>query len=197
MNLQKIFKEGGSVESSFDKNVNASRLMRLTDAFLLGTASERFEEHLSLFGSDFGEWQLQDCMYQIYEPEVAAISSTFLGLKNLDKNHKKLMQKFSKTYLLDKMELNVKARCVFSWSDPEFTGFKPLPDNHRIPALDLLRSRRIYFAEGTLLAGQLVKDYTTNRRVHYAEKKENAKTRRRGVYFILGTIIADWIVCTI
>lgn len=197
-NLQKVMKDAPDL--NLKDKLHASSLMRLSDTFLLGTASERLEEHMNLLvspQSDLGEWQLQDCLYHIYEPEVSCITSSFLSIKGLHKTHIKGMQKFSKTYLLDKLELNVKSRCIFSWSDPEFTGFKPLPDNHRIPVINLLRSRRQYFSEGVEVAGKLIKDYTGSRRSYYFEKKENKQTQIKGVYFILGTILLDWIVCVI
>lgn len=71
---------------------------------------------MRLYGSQFTNQSLQDCFYTIYNSEVECVSTLFLEIKDKHKNHKKGMEKYSKTYLLDTIELNTKSRCVFAWS---------------------------------------------------------------------------------
>lgn len=59
---------------------------------------------------------LQELFYAMLEPEVHIASKTFLMLKGTHKDHKKKLEVYCKTYLLDKLELNKKSRCVFAWS---------------------------------------------------------------------------------
>lgn len=61
-------------------------------------------------------------MYALYEPEVQTVKSILMALPGLHRDHVKKFPKFSSTYLLDVVELNVKARCLFCWSDPTFEG---------------------------------------------------------------------------
>lgn len=80
-------------------------------------------------------------------------------------------------------------------SDPLFTGFKPLPDEHIIPVEDLLRSRRKYFKEGTSVANNLMSTYTGERRMYYTDKLDTKETMRMGFAFFVGTCILDFIIC--
>ena len=80
-------------------------------------------------------------------------------------------------------------------TDPLFTGFKPLPDDHVIPLDDLLKSRRKYFKEGTEVAHNLMSTYTGERRMYYTEKLDTRDTLRMGFVFFVGTCILDWIIC--
>ena len=80
-------------------------------------------------------------------------------------------------------------------TDPLFTGFKPLPDEHLICVEDLLKSRRKYFKEGTTLAHSVMSSYTGDRRMFYTEKMDTNETIRYGLLFFIGTCISDWVIC--
>lgn len=71
---------------------------------------------MKLYGSKFNNPQLQDCFYTLYNAEVECVSGVFAQLKDKHKHHKKGMNKHSRNYLLDTLELNTKSRCVFAWS---------------------------------------------------------------------------------
>jgi hypothetical protein len=75
-----------------------------------------FSEHIEFFGDKFTQYQLQDCFYALYEAEVATVLTAFLSIKKLKKQDIKKIKAFARVFLLDKLELNVKSRCVFSWS---------------------------------------------------------------------------------
>lgn len=60
--------------------------------------------------------RLQEAFYAIYDPEIAASLDLFCEFKKADKKYVKSVRRFASTYLLDKLELNTKSRCVFCWS---------------------------------------------------------------------------------
>ena len=60
--------------------------------------------------------KLQTCFYAIFDPVVLSSTEHITGLATLPPAHKKLLPKFSKTFLLDKFELNAKSRCLFAWT---------------------------------------------------------------------------------
>jgi len=177
--------------------INENRLLQICDAFLLGKASDRILEHLTLYSSEFNQWQLQDSFYQIFEQEVQAVTNTFLLVRGLRKLHFKNLPKYSGSYLLDVLDLNMKSRCVFSWSDPNFTGLKPLPDDHIIPLDTLMISRRLYFNNSIEIGSMFAKDYLGSRRAAYTDKKDTRDTLRNGFYFLVVTCFLDWGVCVI
>ena len=80
--------------------------------------SHRIVEHLQLWSSRslLTQNRLQEAFYAIYEPEIATSLDLFCEFKKDDPNYVKRVRKFSSTYLLDKLELNTKSRCVFCWS---------------------------------------------------------------------------------
>ena len=96
--------------------LNATLIKRLFDVALRGTASERIEEHMKLFGEELNQERLQECFYTLFEPEVQTCTALFLLKPTIHKHHRKLLPKFAKTYLLDTAELNVKLRCLLAWS---------------------------------------------------------------------------------
>lgn len=178
---------------------------------------------MSLQGANFNQFKLQESFYDLFEPELESCRRAFMSVKTLQKHHKKKFPKFSKDYLLDKLELNVKSRCVFAWSgvatieyvfirllliwlmdsifpcsiDSEYTGFKPLPDDHVILAEDALRSRQLYFKEATTVASGFMTDYCAEMRIMYEDRRDFYATVRNGVIFIVGTCLLDWLVCGI
>ena len=91
-------------------------LNRLVEAFLIGSGSERIVQHILLYGEKLNQIKLQECFYTLYEPEIMTCESVLTSFKSLDKKSIKSIPKFSKNYLLDVMELNIKSRCVFNWS---------------------------------------------------------------------------------
>jgi hypothetical protein len=72
---------------------------------------------MHMYGPTFTQNTLQSCFYTLYNAEV---DSTVHALTNLPlaamKEHKKALPKSARVYLLDKLELNSKSRCVFAWS---------------------------------------------------------------------------------
>jgi hypothetical protein len=176
-------------------SINENKLMQICDAFLIGKASDRILEHLSLYASEFNQWQMQDSFYQIYEQEVSAVAKIFLLVRGLRKIHFKTIPKYSASYLLDVLDLNMKSRCVFAWSDPTFTGLKPLPDDHIIALDTLLISRRLYFNDSLDIGSTFAKDYLGARRAVYADRKDTKDTLTNGFYFTIVTCLLDWGVC--
>ena len=99
-----------------------SHLDRLVEAFLIGSGSERIVQHILLYGEKLNQIKLQECFYTLYEPEVITCESILTSFKSLEKKNIKSIPKFSKNYLLDVMELNIKSRCVFNWSGTFFSS---------------------------------------------------------------------------
>ena len=130
--------EGDIPATALDSGIKCASLV---DAVLRGSPSERFAQHIRLYGSELTPWQTQSCFYSLLEPEVDTVIGYWLGemeravthpkgakltpaQKNdaaLFKEHNKKLAVFAKTYLLDRTELNVHARCCFAW-----TGATPL-----------------------------------------------------------------------
>ena len=91
-------------------------MKKLLDVVLRGTSSERIQAHMEMYGPELNQERLQECFYSLYEPEIQTCSALFLLSPTIHKQHRKVLPKFAKTYLLDKAELNVKLRCVLAWS---------------------------------------------------------------------------------
>lgn len=142
----------------------------------------------------FTQLQLQEALYATYEPEVAACSELFCVLQKDDPKYVKKVKRYASTYLLDKLELNTKSRCVFCWSDTGFSGFKALPDEHEISVDELLRARREFFKEGEEIAATLMKDITAEQRLMYYDREEFREQRNWGIVYFLVTCILDTVV---
>lgn len=104
-----------------DKDINIdnftiTQLNQLVDVIIRGTASERIETQLKLYGPELNQERMQECFYSLYEPEIHTYTTIFLQNPALHPHHKKNMPVFAKTYLLDKHDLNMKLRCVLAWS---------------------------------------------------------------------------------
>lgn len=82
----------------------------------IGTSTERILEHFNLYPSLLTQNQLQESFYDLYDPEVQCISSNLLLIKGIHNDHTKKLNKYVSVYLLDKIELNTKSRCVFNWA---------------------------------------------------------------------------------
>ena len=127
----------------------------------------------------------------------SSVANAFLLVRGLRKIHFKTIPKYSSSYLLDRLDLNMKTRCVFAWSDPNFTGLKPLPDDHKIPVDILLISRRLYFNDSLDIGTTFANEYLKARKDIYADKKDTKDTFRNGFYFLIVTCLLDWGVCVI
>lgn len=110
--LKKAFADGDLPSAS----LTLPTIRKLHDVMMRGTASERIEEHMLLYGPELNQERMQECFYSLYEPEIRTCTELFLVRSNVHPHHRKNMPKFAKTYLLDKHELNVKLRCVLAWS---------------------------------------------------------------------------------
>ena len=64
----------------------------------------------------FTQALLQSSFYSVLEPEVETVSEAAMTVLESHKDHMKALLKITPTYLLDKLEVNVKSRCVFAWS---------------------------------------------------------------------------------
>lgn len=177
--------------------LSSKNMKRLVDVFVLGTSSERIEEHIRLYGASLTQAKLQDCFYSLLEPEIEACSSLLLMQPHLHKDHKKKIPAYAKSYLLDKAEVNMKTRCVLAWSDPTFTGFKPHPDDYAAPLEDLLKSRNLYFKECTNMGKQFVNDVISDRKQLYDDKLETRVTMAKGTIFFIVICLMDWGVCSL
>lgn len=85
--------------------------------------------------------------------------------------------------------------CVLA--DPNFSGFTPLDEAVKMPVEDILASREKYFPEAVELGHKMMTDYTAETRMKYSDDKEFRDTLKMGVYFCIGTVLLDWIVCSI
>lgn len=180
-----------TLHPTVDHNAMAARLV---DVCLLGSGSERISEHLQLYGQAISQQQLQESLYVLFEPEIAACT-TLTQIKTLHKHHIKGIPRFSKEYLLDNLELNVKSRCLFSWSVPTFSGFKPLPDDHKLDVETILRQRRTHFSVSDKIGEQFIEDYLAKRRSYYYDREDNWETIKMGLLFLVGTCVLDIYVC--
>ena len=139
--------------------VNTPVLRNLFDVMMRGTASERIESHMEMYGPELNQERLQECFYALYGPEVHTCTTLFLMNPALHPHHKKVLPTFAKTYLLDKHELNTKLRCVLAWSGKCFAScwvlltavylislfliFKSsLPTKFQIPSIPVFRVYR-------------------------------------------------------
>ena len=175
----------------------AAPLFPLIDAALLGTGSERLVEHMRLCGETFTQQQLQSSLYLALEPDVAATTEVLLEQVSMDEKKRKELDKYAKTYLLDVVELNVKSRCVFNWSSPNFLlngGVKPVEDDDTLVVGDLTAGRHEFFPEAASTGAMFHKDYTGKRREVYEKKRQNNKTMWNGIYFFMGTMVFDFVV---
>lgn len=169
-------------------------LARLCDAVLLGSASERLSCHLHLFASPFSQGQLQDCFYMLLEPEVEAAQSALLALSDLHPEARRALPKFTATYLLDRFELNVKSRCLFAWSDPDYKGFNQLSADLLVPLPQVLNSRRLYFPEGLAVASSFANDVCAERRMRYHDRREVNESLRNGAVFFAVCVLLDSLI---
>lgn len=167
------------------------KMLSIVNTILLGSTAERVAEHLRLYSPSLDQASLQDAFYVLYDPEVATVSSALMIVRGLHNDLAKQIPKFTDSYLLDRLELNVKSRSVFCWSDEKFTGIKPLADDHVIPIEDIIKSRAEYFEEGGEVAKQFVEHLTGDRRMHYHDSKDFRETAQKGFAFWMGCIVLD------
>lgn len=214
LRLRKAVTEGDVPAARLQGDV---ALARLTDAVLLGTSSERLFEHLSLFSGSgqetFTLGKLQDAFYTIFEPEVLVAMTIIAGPVELLPEHRKNLPVHTKkkrwwhrspktpeslttSYLLDKFELNVKSRCVFAWSDPEFRGFT-IEDNAKISLEAALEARAAYFESGLSVGHQMTSDFTADRRLLYHDRKELRESLRNGAVFVAIVTVLDMFIRTL
>ena len=178
-------------------NLNSTKLIELTEVILRGSADERLVISLKIFAGDHNVMSpplLQESLYSIYEPEVETCKYILLGLQRLHKDHIKKVPKFTKTYLLDILELNSKSRCIFCWSDPKFEGFHMHPDTDTKTINELLECRRKYFADLTRVGFKYVDAYRIERDMYWVDKEEFNENMRYGFVFFILTCIADYYI---
>ena len=193
-NLQKAIESG---EFS-GINLNHGTLINLTEAIIRGSGDERLVLSLKLFAAS-GDMMmnpplLQESLYSLYEPEVETCRNILLGLPGLHKDHIKKLPKFTKTYLLDVLELNSKSRCIFCWSDPNFEGFHMPPETETKSVNELLGSRRKYFGDMTRVAFKYVDAYRIDRDLFWTDKEEFDENMKYGGVFFILTCIADYYI---
>jgi len=105
-------------------NWDSDSIRRYIDAILLGSASERINEHMRMFSSSkVTQHQLQANFYSILEPEVEAVVAFHNLITGSHPDHKKKLKKFANAYLLDVTELNMKSRCVFCWTGAHYCSY--------------------------------------------------------------------------
>jgi hypothetical protein len=186
-------KDSKDSKDNKEDKINLKVLLNLSEVFLIGSGNDRIEQHLALYPTKIDQAQLQDAFYMLYEPEVEACTSALTIVKGKHKDYIKMIPKFSKTYLLDRLELNVKSRCVFCWSDPAFAGIKPPEDDHQIDVKTLLESRKEFFDEGHEIGSHCIGLISSDRRQHYADAKEFNQDAKRGFAFFIGCCVLDGI----
>lgn len=179
-------------------SISDAKMIRLVDAFLRGTSSERLVEHLSLYSSPMTNAELQDGFYALFEPEVKLVGDFLQQTAQFSsKKHKKVMKKWLDTYLLDDLELNVKSRCVFVWVGDAWKEIRSQKDDDTEPTGDLLMSRRKYFEEGVGIAKGMCDSYLKKVRLTDFEAQEWRTNVIRGWGFFLGICALDGIVCAL
>lgn len=72
-----------------------------------------------------------------------------------------------------------------------------MPDDYSFPVEDILKSRRLYFQEAEIVPQLVMQSFLGATRMKYEEIKENRSLVRYGAAFIMGTILLDWLVCSI
>ena len=192
-NVKKAIDSGELAADAF----NHSKLVGLTEAILRGSGDERLVLSLKLFavdGVNMSPPLLQESLYSLYEPEVETCMNVLLGMQGLHKDHTKKLPKFTKTYLLDILELNSKSRCIFCWSDPNFEGFHMLPDTDTKTVNELLECRRKYFGDMTRVGFKYVDAYRIERDLYWVDKNEFDENMRYGFIFFILTCIADYFI---
>lgn len=142
---------------------------------------------------------LQSCFYTLLEPEIIVVSKAYLSVhqsnQKVYKKFEKNISKFTNSYLLDTLDLNTKSRCVFAWSDPEFNGFKPIPDDRSLNKQFLLDGIDKYFKEAEDIGHKFISDLIGERRMYYEDNREFSSTIRYGVVFVICTCMIDWYIC--
>eukprot|EP01039_Chlorochromonas_danica_P010333 gene10332-11437_t len=169
---------------------------RFLDAVLLGTASERIAEHMSLFGSKMTEEGLQLCLHACAEADVQ--TGLFLidsCTTNLHKKCRQRAQKLAKIYLLDTVELNVKSRSIYSWSATE-KGKDGLPPPQQETSV-LLYGRRAFFPEAESLVTAYLNELQREDEELDANEEEWKGYYKKGSVFLVVTILLDWLVCSL
>lgn len=74
-------------------------------------------------------------------------------------------------------------------------GFKALPDDFSYPVDTVLKSRVLYFSEGSTTSQNMFNGFIANTRILYEEERESRRNFRYGALFIIGTCLLDWYVC--
>jgi hypothetical protein len=163
-------------------------MSRLADAILLGSSSERLWEHLKLYGDELAPGALQDALYTLYEPEVQVALAAFSAPAEFLPDNLKKLPKNASVYLLDRFELNVKARCIIAWTDTKFNSNDDLPA--KVSLEKLLAVRAQYFDVCLAVAHQFAQDCTADRRLLHHDRKEWRESFRNGLIFIgiVGTL---------
>ena len=183
-------KEAGAIGVMDD--ISETKAMRLLDSFLLGTSSERIAEHLSMYQSPMTCADLQDAFYVLYEPEVKLVGDLMTNTPRFGvKIHKKALNSYLSTYLLDELELNMKTRCVFVWVGDSWREMKSIDEKDVEPTGDLLRTRRLYFEEGAGVSKALCDGYISKMRLMDFEAKDWRTTVMRGWAYFLFICTAD------
>ncbi len=104
---------------------------------------------MRIYGPTLSNARLQDCFYSLYVPEVEACAGLLVDTASKDKSlkhHVKGVPKLAKTYLLDKLELNTKARCVLAWSGMSIQSVRQrIVINYDIQLLLCVRSHIFWF----------------------------------------------------
>lgn len=173
-------------------------MARLVDTMLLGTSSERIQTQMLLYAHDtpLNIERMQECFYALYEPEIDTCLAMLLAEGDrLHPHHRKGLQKFWRTYLLDKLDLHMHLRCTLGWADRSFSGFQPLERDFSMPVWDVIHSRREFYEEGDGVARQFADDFLGQRRAYYNGKRSDRQTMQRGALFVFVTILLDWAVC--
>jgi len=175
-------------------DISPEHVKYVIDSFLLGSGPERTAGHLRMIGNsheNFTQGLLQSSYYSILEPEVATASEACRLVLASSKDHVKAIKKVTPIYLLDKLELNVKSRCVFAWSDPKYAGYQPLDDDQVVSAPHILQRNFEFFPESTSLGKEFVLKYISERQMKYHDANETTSNLKYGAVFFVFTCIID------
>lgn len=195
--FQRFLKSCKDQELSLNE-ITTNEIIHLLDVLLRGNTDERIVYHMLLYEKEqFNQERLQEAFYSLYESEIQTCTLLLLMNPNLHKHHVKKLPIYSKTYLLDKADLNMKLRCVLAWSDPKYSGFQPIAKEFNMSTSILIQSRRQFYPEGTNIATQYIKDYISTREEYYNNKEEFNDNFRKGVLFMIATLLLDWGICSL
>lgn len=138
---------------------------------------------------------MDDAVYMVLNPVVAAAGVLYPVLPAVTKAHKKAFAKYIKAFVRDQADIPTKLRCIFAWADPPPDTIPTTPPPVPIPkVIDLagyLKTQQENFPEVHQVGAGSMTLYKRVREAHYAQKKDDRDTFRAGCVYLIGLGFAD------